>query len=120
LIVAKPKWHIQTTGDVLTLARHLPARFDVAAETALPSGSRLWLAHQIRQDMWRALRNLRGFSPVVEVARGTDELRIKAGGSIAGRFAKAQIEEQISRVLSHPETRARWIRFAERKAVRHA
>lgn len=112
--MANSKWHTLRDGDVLTLARHLPARFDVAAETTLRAGSATRLAHQVRQDMWRALRSLRGFSPVVQVTRGPDEMHIKAGGAVHGALPKAKTQAQIRTVLEAPELRDRWARFARK------
>lgn len=108
-----PRWHILTSGDTLTLARHLPPRFDVVAETRLPAMGRRRLAHQVRQDMWRALRRLRGFSPVVEVSRDGDGLRLRAGGRVAGGCPPAT-SDRIAAVLADPGNRARWARFAGR------
>lgn len=55
------RWHITRGVGELTLSRQLPARFDVVASTTLPEGDPLRLAHQIRQDMWRMLKRVRGF-----------------------------------------------------------
>ena len=107
-----PKWHILREGDTLTLARRLPVRFDLAVQTMLPGGSRLRVAQQIRQDMWRALQRLRGFSPAVRVVRGPDGLEITAGGQIDGRFPRQKAEAQLAEVLNDPANRARWIRWA--------
>lgn len=110
----KAKWHIVQDGDALTLARHLPARFDVMAETIVANGAPKRLAHQVRQDMWRALQNLRGFSPVVQVTRLAEGHLIRAGGAVAGRFNKAKTEAVIADLLADPVLRARWMRFATR------
>jgi hypothetical protein len=105
---------------VLTLARHLPARFDVAAETILRDGSAMRLAHQVRQDLWRALQNLRGFSPVVQVTRRPNGMHIKAGGAVTGALPKSKVEAQIAALLEAPDLRRRWERFATKKGAPHA
>ncbi|MBL4811225.1 MAG: hypothetical protein JKX69_02440 [Rhodobacteraceae bacterium] len=111
-------WFVLRGDGALTLARQLPPRFDVAAQTcfALPPGaavSRQRLAQQIRQDLWRALRGLRGFSPVVRVVRAGDLLKVMAGGRVAARkFPKAETERQIAALLAAPKQRARWLRCA--------
>lgn len=106
------EWHIQREDGALTLARRLPVRFDLSATTILPGGDLARLAHQIRQDMWRALRNMRGFAPVVRVERCAQGVRITAGGQVAGRVPRAQAEARIKALLETPERRARWLRWA--------
>lgn len=108
----RTQWHILRDGAALTLARRLPARFDFAAETFLPRGSRLRLATQIRQDMWRELQGLRGFSPVVRIVDEGDALRVTAGGAVQSVFAKNLVEEKIAGLLADPGRRARWSRYA--------
>ena len=110
--MARP-WHILRDPDGVTLARALPPRFDVQAETVLPAADPLRLAQQIRQDMWRALQRVRGFSPVVRVepdAQG-QAVRVIAGGRIAG-VVPPDAGARIAGVLAHPGHRARWVRFA--------
>ncbi len=110
--MARTRWHIQIEDATVTVARHMPARFDVAAQTVLPDGSRVRVAQQIRQDIWRVLQALRGFSPTVCVERKADGLHITAGGRIEGRFPKMQTQNLISEVLNNPVNRTRWVRFA--------
>ena len=105
-------WHVLREGATLTLARHLPARFDIGAEATFPPMDRLRLAHQVRQDMWRALRDLRGFSPVVQVTAQEGALLLRAGGRVAGPAPKTVLEACIAALLADPEKRARWGRFA--------
>ncbi|MEW2913727.1 hypothetical protein [Leisingera sp. JC11] len=97
----------------MTLSRRVSARFDVSAETVLPSGDPLRLAHQIRQDMWRKLQRLRGFAPVVEISAEGQGLRVRAGGQVTGRVP-ANAAVQITEVLEDPARRARWVRHAGR------
>jgi len=105
-------WHVLREGATLTLARHLPARFDIGAEAAFPPMGRLRLAQQVRQDMWRALRDVRGFSPAVRVTAQDGALLLRAGGRVAGPAPKAVLEARIAALLADPEKRARWARFA--------
>ncbi len=112
--MSRSAWHILRAGPVLTLARHLPARFDVVAETRLPLSGRLRLASQIRQDLWRALQRQRGFSPVIEVTNEGADLRVQAGGRVMARsFDRGYLEARIAEVLDSPDNRARWSRTAE-------
>ncbi|RYH10719.1 hypothetical protein [Tropicimonas sp. IMCC6043] len=106
-------WHVRREGARLTLARHLPARFDIAAETILPHAARERVAQQVRQDIWRALARQRGFSPVVEVTAGADGLAVRAGGRVAtARFDRSGLEARIAEVLEAPANRRRWVRMA--------
>ncbi len=106
------RWHILRDETVLTLARRLPVRFDLSVSTQLPDGSRLRVAQQVRQDIWRALQHLRGFAPVVRVERIEGGLEVTAGGQVAGVFPRAQAEASIADVLNDPRKRARWTRWA--------
>ncbi|MDA7428531.1 hypothetical protein PGB28_08665 [Primorskyibacter aestuariivivens] len=101
-------WHIARDDDRLTLSRHPAPRFDLSAEASFPQLRRLALAQMVRQDLWRRLRNLRGFSPVVEVTRTETGLRLRAGGAVAGRFPRSHAEAQIASLLHDPAYRARW------------
>ena len=110
-------WHILRGEGVLTLARRLPARFDVVACTVLPLADPLRLAHQVRQDVWRALQSVRGFAPVVEVRTGPDHLVLRAGGRTCQRAAP-QVAQMVQDVLEDPENRNRWVRHAQPKQRR--
>lgn len=90
-----------------------PVRFDVSAETRLAVASPGRIAHQVRQDLWRALRQLRGFAPVISVTPVDDGLRVVAGGAVAGAIPPGTAA-QIASVLDHPANRARWIAHARR------
>lgn len=118
--MTRTQWHISEADGALTLSRRLPAHFDVAVTTVISGGAGLRkarIAHQTRQDMWRALQSLRGFSPVVRVAEQGADLEITAGGVIAGRFPKSATEEQITALLEDPKRRARWARYAKEKGA---
>lgn len=107
-------WRAQEVNGVLTVSRHLPVSFDLAVETVLPLvGSRRRLAHQVRQDMWRALRDLRGFAPAVRIAPEAGHLRLTAGGSVAAKtFPRARCEALLRDLLDDPLARSRWLRCA--------
>lgn len=111
--MGRSSWHILRQPDGLTLARRVPVRFDVSATTRLPDMSLVRLAHQMRQDIWRELRNLRGFSPVIELTRSDGEIIARAGGQIDGSAAHS-IEARIAAVIENPTHRARWARHARR------
>ncbi|EPX85160.1 hypothetical protein [Salipiger mucosus] len=106
-------WHTVWQGDTLVHARRWPARFDLAVEARLPAVARPErLARQVRQDVWRALRDLRGFAPCIEVAPQEEGVRLRAGGEAPARFDKATAETRIRAVLENGATRARWLRCA--------
>lgn len=100
-------------GPCLTVTRRLPLRWDVCAQTRLPDGRRGRLAHQIRQDLWRALQRLRGFAPAVSVERSEGGLLITAGGAVAGAIPPGT-QSRITQLLADPALRARWIAGARR------
>ena len=95
----------------VTVSRQLPARFDVSANTQLAGGNALRIAMQVRQDMWRALQGLRGFSPVVQVTPVNGALNIEAGGRVMGNVAST-LEVDIQSVLENPKNRVRWLKCA--------
>lgn len=110
-------WHLLREGAVLVLARRLPARFDLSARTILPLAGRAVgrarLAHQLRQDVWRCLRDLRGFWPVVRIERSEDALHVTVGGALDGTRAPVErAEARLAELLADPRHRARWLRHA--------
>ena len=104
-------WQIAETGAGVRLSRPGRACMDVSAETLFPDAAPLRLAHQVRQDLWRAMRRLRGFSPVVEVTRDSVGYRVIAGGAVAGVIPPDTVA-RIAMVLENPANRARWLRHA--------
>lgn len=110
--MSRNRWHILREEGALTLARRLPVRFDVAVRRVLPVAGKLRLAHQVRQDMWRALQDQRGFAPVVRVVEQDGQLVVTAGGQVDGAFARADAEARIARILDNPANRRRWMRWA--------
>ena len=57
-------WHTLREDHAVTVARHLPVRFDLRVSARIAVAGPVSLAsvaHQIRQDVWRALQRLRGF-----------------------------------------------------------
>ncbi|GAA4224448.1 hypothetical protein GGQ68_002007 [Sagittula marina] len=95
------------------LARHWPPRFDVQATSEFENLRASRLARQVRQDLWRAVQNLRGFSPVVQILFTTGGLAVTAGGRVDGRIPHG-IESQIQALLDDPARRARWKTWARR------
>jgi hypothetical protein len=126
--VSRNRWHIERDDASVTVSRLLPARFDVSAETVLPTGARLRMAQQIRQDLWRLLQNARGFAPVVRVTTEDAGVRVIAGGAFTGMFPRQRIQDQIASLLEDPVLRARWskcaalntdVPLADQRAVSH-
>ena len=82
-------------------------------------GQRLRLAHQIRQDIWRACRATRGFVPVVQVSTDGSQTAIRAGGSLTTRSGHIPaIEARIAAVLDDENNRRRWRAHAARAPQR--
>jgi len=107
--MSRDRWHLIREADgALTLARRLPARFDLAVEGQVPEAPRARVAHRLRQDTWRALRHLRGFAPVVRIWRVPGGLRVRTGGMVTGRFARAQAEARVAALFEDPARVARW------------
>ncbi|MEO1139089.1 MAG: hypothetical protein AAFW87_06500 [Pseudomonadota bacterium] len=106
-------WHILYEDGAVTVARRLPVRFDVRAETVLPMARKTRLAQQIRQDVWRALQRVRGFAPIVRVTEMKPDLHVIAGGQMQGPVSKDHIEAKIQGVLDDVRKRERWVRWAQ-------
>ncbi|WP_235962704.1 hypothetical protein [Jannaschia marina] len=72
------------------------------------------LAHAVRQDIWRRLRRVRGFAPVISVTRDRAGLLLRAGGSVAG-VAPPDLPDRIAALLEEPRVRAAWLRAARHR-----
>ncbi|MEM7238112.1 MAG: hypothetical protein AAF501_09860, partial [Pseudomonadota bacterium] len=70
------------------------------------------IAHQVRQDLWRSLRRIRGFVPVVRVGESNGGIAIRAGGRLlAGRPTVRDIE-RVAEVIENQTNQRRWMAFA--------
>ncbi|MEM8956998.1 MAG: hypothetical protein AAGC86_04200 [Pseudomonadota bacterium] len=113
-------WHIARQDGGVILSRRPGGRAagsGLWAETRLPAGGRLSvLAHEIRKDLWRALRHVRGFSPIIEIHPCREEagLCVRAGGATASP-PPAPLQATLSAVLEDSARRARWISHAARR-----
>lgn len=107
--MAKPRWHILREAQGLTLARRLPVRFDISVQIPLPKAHKLYLAQQIRQDLWRRLQKLRGFTPVVQVIDYDHGLLVRAGGQVQGAVPKQHVEDEIRALLTNSSHQSRWL-----------
>ncbi|KUF12038.1 hypothetical protein [Pseudoponticoccus marisrubri] len=112
--VRRNGWHVSADAERLVLARHWPPRFDLAAMSAFPPVRRGRLARQVRQDLWRLLKGLRGFSPVIEIAAAEGGVRLQAGGRVDGAVP-AGTADRIKALLDDPAHRARWIGWARER-----
>lgn len=104
-------WYELRSDAGYVLARHWPPRLDVVATGDFPPVRRGRLARQIRQDLWRMLQGLRGFSPVIEVDATACGLRVRAGGRLVAP-APSGVESRIKDLLDSPGHRARWLTWA--------
>ncbi len=105
------RWHSVQNGGDYTLSRRLPAKFDVFAIEKFPFVNKRKLALQVRQDLWRELRGLRGFSPVIHISTTSEGLLLKAGGECA-KFPP-DTESRIKSLLENPKKRARWLAWSK-------
>ncbi|MDO6586797.1 hypothetical protein Q4543_14885 [Salipiger sp. 1_MG-2023] len=106
-------WHLANEDGALILARRWPARFDLAVETLLPKvRHKARLAHHVRQDLWRALQGLRGFTPCIRVEESADATRLIAGGQLDAGGARNAALARIEALLEDPDRRARWTRWS--------
>ncbi|MBV2360474.1 hypothetical protein KUH32_11870 [Thalassococcus sp. CAU 1522] len=103
-------WHLRRESGRFTVARHWPPRFDVVAEAQFPVLDPGRLARQIRQDLWRALRDLRGFSPVIDITVTETGLAVRAGGRCMR--APGDAADRIRDLLENSVRRSRWARWA--------
>ena len=103
-------WIIDQTDDHLLVTRRKPVRWDVSAEAEFPPAHPLRLAHQIRQDMWRELRRIRGFCPAVEIRIG-ETLQVRAGGRVA-RHVHPKASDWVADLLNSDTHRRRWLAHA--------
>lgn len=107
-------WVTDRDGAALVVSRHGRLRLDVVAETVLPGTLRKGrVAHAVRQDLWRALQRVRGFSPVVRVEDLGGSLRVCAGGQVDGAMAPG-LAGRIVELLEAQDLRARWITWGRR------
>ena len=110
--IKRGNWFEIYDGPCFTLARRLPARFDISREVLMPLMSAPRLAHQIRQDMWRKLQSIRGFLPVVEIIHRGAHLHIRAGGELTCPAPFERSGDRIFDVLSDRDNQRRWAGFA--------
>ncbi|MEM7487715.1 MAG: hypothetical protein AAF390_01185 [Pseudomonadota bacterium] len=89
----------------------MPLRWDLAVRARLPDLGRRRLAHAVRQDLWRMLRDLRGLSPAVEVIRDGWGVEVVAGGRVDGAIPPGTAA-RVAAMLADPVRRAAWIRSA--------
>jgi hypothetical protein len=109
--VRRNGWHITQDDTSYTLSRQWPPRFDVQAQARFPVMRKSRLARHIRQDLWRALKGLRGFAPVIQIHSSESQLHVTAGGQVQGAVPHG-LSEQIQSVLDCPKRRARWEKWA--------
>ena len=115
-------WALTQSPDATLLHRDgFPPGWTVETQVRVPialsQSQRARLAHQVRQDIWRANRQVRGFLPVIEVSTNADETVIRAGGSLMTRSGHVPtIAAAIARVLDDERNQARWLAHACRIA----
>lgn len=109
------RWQIEDIDGGLRMARGGRWRMDICVRTRLPEAPMARLARAVRQDLWRTLRRLRGFSPVIEVQRAGASLDLRAGGMVDGRVPPGA-EALVRDLLEDSPRRARWVYYARQRA----
>ena len=117
--MSRTSWHVTYDGQAVTVSRRARPVFDVAGETMLPDACRVRIAHQVRQDLWRALQNVRGFAPAVQIERHDTGLHVTAGGQLACSAPVDQLRARIQHVLDDPQNRLRWVTYGRKKKAVH-
>lgn len=113
--MSRKSWHMRTVDGLTVHARQWPPRFDVEAVADMPSAHPKRLAQQVRQDLWRSLQDLRGFSPVVTVEPIGAGVRVRAGGRLVGPVPSGTADA-IQSLLDDPTRQSRWLRWARVRA----
>jgi hypothetical protein len=93
----------------------VPDRWDVSIDRrwAVPGAiSRRRYASQVRQDLWRAARGLRGFVPRVLVGSDGEDILITGGGVLVTGHMPPGLPERLAAILDNPNNRRRWGRHA--------
>lgn len=108
-------WHEELDGRTFRLSRRRPVRWDVTAGTLLPDLGRHRLAHAVRQDMWRLLRDVRGFQPVVEVSLTDAGCAVRAGGAVP--LGGPCLSARVQAMLEDRSHRDAWIRASRHRSV---
>ena len=106
-------WIIDETPDLLLVTRRKPVRWDIEARAEFPKAHALRLAHQIRQDMWRELKKIKGFCPAVEIEKG-ETLKVRAGGRVA-RHVHPMANGWVEDLLNSDIHRRRWLAYSKLK-----
>ncbi|MEM6624356.1 MAG: hypothetical protein AAF674_19195 [Pseudomonadota bacterium] len=111
-------------GRTHLVARGIPDRWDIWAAAVwtadLPADPlspqvRARLAHQIRQDIWRAAQRVRGFVPRVTLEQTDGHLTIRAGGTITTDTpCPAGLTDALAAILQNDKNRRRWMTHATR------
>ncbi len=113
------KWALIEDGtETVLVPQGIAPAWDVAVDRAWPgpvtARARRRIARQVRQDVWRAARGVRGFVPVIRVA-GEDMLEIRAGGRLlAGGNAPERLTGAITAIVDDTKNRRRWMGHARR------
>ncbi|MBY8974555.1 hypothetical protein KHP62_01975 [Rhodobacteraceae bacterium NNCM2] len=114
---------IEAEGVCLLAPDGVAPGWDLMAEARFPLGHpasarlRRRIAHQVRQDIWRAVRRLRGFRPVVRVETAGGQVAIRAGGRLMGGRASAADTGRIADVIDNKNNQRRWMAHAAKAAV---
>lgn len=121
-----PRFRWAVMGETVWLFPRVLADMESSPQTGLiaqwpvrverPQGFGFWLATAIRQDVWRALRTVRGLRPVIRVAPLGAAIDVTAGGLLLPDTPAGGTVQKLERVFTQDRIR-RWTRWAAAKAA---
>ena len=105
-------WGMQKISGAFLICHYISVRFDLSVETHFLYLRFRLLASQIREDMWKAIQNLCGFLPAIEIKKGTDDLSVLAGGRLNCPVHITLVEVRLRKLLHDPQMRTRSLQFS--------
>ena len=119
------RWVIHDDGlSALLCPARGAVRWDIRVRRTIPGHAptaqiRARLACQIRQDLWRAVRHVRGFVPLVAVSDNSGVLVLEGGGRLdTASGHRPSLSTALGRVLDDPRNTTRWTAWAARPRQR--
>ena len=95
-------WVMQKASGMFLICRCVLLRFDLCVETFSPFLGMVLLTRKLRQGIWRAPQNLRGFLPAFEINKRTDHLSLWAGGQLNYLVRLVSAKVRLRELLHEP------------------
>ena len=109
-------WAVQKVSGMFLICQRIPVRFDACAETRFPFLRICLLVGQIRQGMWRASQNSRGFFSAFAIKKGTDHLTLWVRVQLNYHEHLGPVEVRLRELLHKSQMRTPWLQFGVIKA----